>query len=85
MTKLITFKCSLTDLIFTNTKIIDKSNHWSLILYQQSIAINRMKPFLTMELKPLKIYLYLTNRILLLHYIYLYICNIIIIHFLMML
>jgi hypothetical protein len=39
-------KCSLTDLIFTNTKIIDKSNHWSLILYQESIAINRMKPFL---------------------------------------
>ena len=32
-------KCSVTDLIFTNTKIIDKSNHWSLILYQESIAI----------------------------------------------
>jgi hypothetical protein len=41
-------KCSVTDLIFTNTiiKIIDKSNHWSLILYQESIAINRMKPSL---------------------------------------
>ena len=39
-------KCSITDLIFTNTKIIDKSNHWSLILYQESIAINRMKPSL---------------------------------------
>ena len=36
-------KCSVTDLIFTNTKIIDKSNHWSLILYQESIAINRKK------------------------------------------
>ena len=33
-------KCSLTDLIFTNTKIIDK---WSLILFQESIAINRLK------------------------------------------
>ena len=39
-------KYSVTDLIFTNTKIIDKSNHWSLILYQESIAINRMKPSL---------------------------------------
>jgi hypothetical protein len=39
-------KCSKADLIFTNTKIIDKSNHWSLILYQESIAINRMKPSL---------------------------------------
>ena len=37
-------KCSLTDLIFTNTKIIDKSKHWSLILFQESIAINRLKP-----------------------------------------
>ena len=33
--------CTLTDLIFTNTKIIDKSRHWSLPLYQESIAINR--------------------------------------------
>ena len=37
-------KCSVTDLIFTNTKIIDKSNHGSLILYQESNAINRMNP-----------------------------------------
>ena len=29
--------CSLTDLIFTNTKIIDKSRHWSLLLYLESI------------------------------------------------
>ena len=78
-------KCLLTDLIFTNTKIIDKSNHWSLILYQESIAINRMKPSLnngTKASKDLLIFNY--NRILLLHYIYLYICNIIIIHFLIM-
>ena len=37
---------SLTDLIFTSTKIIDKSKHWSLILFQESIAINRLKPSL---------------------------------------
>ena len=37
-------KCSLTDLIFTNTKIVDKSKHWSLILFQESIAVNRLKP-----------------------------------------
>ena len=36
-------KCSLTVLIFINTKIIDKSKHWSLILFQESIAINRVK------------------------------------------
>ena len=39
-------KCLLTDLIFTNTKIIDKSKHWSLILFQKSIAINGLKPSL---------------------------------------
>ena len=39
-------KCSQTDLIFTNTKITDKSKHWSLILFQESIAINRLKPSL---------------------------------------
>ena len=32
--------------IYCNTKIIDKSNHWSLILYQESIAINIIKPSL---------------------------------------
>ena len=30
--------CSLTDLIFTTTKIIDKSRLWSLLLYLESIA-----------------------------------------------
>ena len=39
-------KFSLTDLIFTNTKIFDKSKHWSLMLFQESIAINRLKPSL---------------------------------------
>ncbi len=40
-------KCLLTDFIFTDTKIIDKSKHWSLILLQEPIAINRMKPSLS--------------------------------------
>ena len=39
-------KCSLTDLIFTNTKIIDKSKNRFLILFQESIPINRLKPSL---------------------------------------
>ena len=39
-------KRSLTDSIFTNTKIIDKSKHWPLKLFQESIAINRLKPSL---------------------------------------
>jgi predicted RNA-binding Zn-ribbon protein involved in translation (DUF1610 family) len=30
--------------VFHNTKIIDKSNHWSLLLYQESLAIQRYKP-----------------------------------------
>ena len=30
--------------VFHNTKIIDKSNHWSLLLYQESLAIQRHKP-----------------------------------------
>ena len=38
--------CTLTDSIFTNTKIMGKSRHWSLLLYQESIAINRYKPTL---------------------------------------
>ena len=33
-------------LIFPNTKIIEKSKHWSLLLYLESIAINRHKPAL---------------------------------------
>ena len=30
--------------VFHNTKVIDKSNHWSLLLYQESLAIQRYKP-----------------------------------------
>ena len=47
-------KCLLTDVIFTNTKIIDKSKHWSLILFQESIAINRLKPSLNHRIKASK-------------------------------
>jgi hypothetical protein len=27
--------------VFHNTKVIDKSNHWSSLLYQESLAIQR--------------------------------------------
>ena len=47
-------KCSLTDLIFTDTKIFDKSKHWSLTLFQESIAINRLKPSLNHGTKAFK-------------------------------
>ena len=47
-------KCSLTDLIFTNTQIIDKSKHWSLILFQESIAVNRLKLSLNYRTKASK-------------------------------
>ena len=49
-------KCSLTDLIFTNTKIIDKLKRWSLILFEEFIAINSMKPSLNHGTKASKIY-----------------------------
>jgi hypothetical protein len=40
--------------VFHNTKIIDKSNHWSLLLYQESLAIQRYKPELNHGLKASK-------------------------------
>ena len=48
-------KFSLTDLIFTNTKIFDESKHWSLMLFQESIAINRLKPSLNHGTKASKV------------------------------
>ena len=36
---LASINCSLTDPIFTNTKIIGKSRHWSLLLYQYTITL----------------------------------------------
>ena len=40
--------------VFHNTKVIDKSNHWSLLLYQESLAIQRYKPELNRGLKASK-------------------------------
>ena len=54
MMTLSNINCSLTYLIFTNTKIMDKSRHWSLLLYQESIAINRHKPTFNHGQKPRK-------------------------------
>ena len=34
----------MSQLIFNNCKIIDKSDHWSLLLYKESLAIRRRKP-----------------------------------------
>ncbi len=35
---------NLTELIFRNCKIIDRSDHWSLLLFKESLAIRRRKP-----------------------------------------
>ncbi len=35
---------NLTELIFRNCKIIDRSDHWSLLLFKESLAIGRRKP-----------------------------------------
>ena len=35
-----------TQLIFNNCKVIDKSDHWSLLLFKESLAIRRRKPIL---------------------------------------
>ena len=40
--------------VFHNTKVIDKSNHWSLWLYQESLAIQRYKPELNHGIKASK-------------------------------
>jgi hypothetical protein len=40
--------------VFHNTKVIDKSNHWSLLWYQESLAIQRYKPELNHGLKASK-------------------------------
>jgi DNA-directed RNA polymerase subunit M/transcription elongation factor TFIIS len=36
--------CILSELIFTNSKIIDRSGHWSLLLFKEALAIRRLKP-----------------------------------------
>ena len=35
---------NLTELIFRSCKIIDRSDHWSLLLFKESLAIRRRKP-----------------------------------------
>ena len=37
-----------------NIKVIDKSNHWSLLLYHESLAIQRYKPELNHGIKASK-------------------------------
>ena len=39
-----TIDTNLTQLIFDSCKIIDKSEHWSLLLYKESLAMHRRKP-----------------------------------------
>jgi hypothetical protein len=36
--------CILSEFIFTNSKIIDRSDHWSLLLFKESLTIRRLKP-----------------------------------------
>ena len=36
--------CILSEFIFTNSKIIDRSDHWSLLFFKESLAIRRLKP-----------------------------------------
>ena len=35
---------NLTELIFRSCKIIDRSDHWSLLLFKESLDIRRRKP-----------------------------------------
>ena len=43
-----------TQLIFNNCKVIDKSDHWSLLLFKESLAIRRRKPILNYGAKASK-------------------------------
>ena len=36
--------CILPEFIFNNSKIIDRSDHWSLLLFKEALAIRRFKP-----------------------------------------
>lgn len=40
----INFICVLTEVTFPNCKIIDKTDHWSVLLYKNALAIRRLKP-----------------------------------------
>ncbi len=49
-----TINTNMTQLIFNNCKIIDKSDHWSLLLCKESLAIRRRKPSLNHGVKDSK-------------------------------
>ena len=62
----------LPEFIFNNSKIIDRSDHWSLLLFKEALAIRRFKPELnhgTKASKDLIIFNYVT-----LLYIISYLC-----------
>ena len=46
--------CIMAKHVFHNTKTIDKSNHWSLLLYLESLTIQRHKPELNLGIKASK-------------------------------
>ena len=63
----------LESLILDNCVIIDKSKHWSLLLFKESLHIQRQKPELNHGSKAsnLKNYAFLTNTDIMFHsYIY---------------
>ena len=49
-----TIDTNLAQLIYDNCKIIDKSDHRSLLLYKESLAIHRRKPELNYGTKAYK-------------------------------
>ena len=46
--------CILPEFIFNNSKIIDRSDHWSLLLSKEALAIRRFKPELNYGTKASK-------------------------------
>ena len=46
--------CILPEFIFNNSKIIDRSDHWSLLLFKEALAIRRFKPELNHGTKAFK-------------------------------
>ena len=43
-----TLTCILSEFIFTNSKIIDRSDHWSLLLFKEALAIRRLNLIYTL-------------------------------------
>ena len=39
-------ECNSTQLILNNCKIIDKAEHWSLLLFKEALATHRQSPSL---------------------------------------